>query len=592
MTDGTLNWRRAFVITIIAMMGVVSFSAVRRQSITCDEIAHIPAGLSYVQRNDARMNLGHPPLIKLLAAIPLTAIGASVNYGIPSWGLLDQWGFGVASFDSWGTSSSTLLLVSRCPMIVVTLLLGITVFFMSNKLYGPNAAILSLVVYASSPFYLAYGALVLTDIGVALFSLVTVWTFALLWQTPDLKRATFFGLSFAGALLSKFSSGLLLPVLILLGLLFARRPPSRPYNLRKTVWFSLIGVGFATLAVYFTYAILFRRTDTAWLLSYKYTHSTRPVRAMGALAQVLSTHPLLKRVASPVILYGLGVGETLRGLSRPTYLLGKVYPHGTMAYFPTLFLYKMTPGFIFLILLLAVLVIWDVGYKRSSIICEPRVLHQVMAIAVLFVVFMAAAVVSPINIGIRHLSVPITALLVLIGLIIPIINQLDNKSRLAVTAVVVLSAVGCIQSAACAFPNYIAYFNDLTLGKPPYSLALDSNLDWGQSLVLLREFMHNREIKAIALDDSVASIPEMYLLDSMRKFQCEKGIPAGLQWVAIGASRLADQPDLAIGPNQRWGGCNYLLAYPHWEVAGGAMYVFMTAPESRTSQPNSTVGSQ
>ena len=140
----------------------------------------------------------------------------------------------------------------------------------------------------------------------------------------------------------------------------------------------------------------------------------------------------------------------------------------------------MTPGFIFLSLLLAVLVIWVVGYKRSPIIRETAALHEVTAIGVLFAVFMAAAMLSPINIGIWHLSVPITALVVLIGLVMPISNQLNNKRRLGVTACVVFSTVGCIQSAASAFPNYIAYFNDLTLGKPPYTHALDSNLDWGR----------------------------------------------------------------------------------------------------------------
>jgi type IV secretory pathway VirB3-like protein len=592
MADGTLNWKRAFVVTIIAMMGLVCFLTVQRESITCDEVAHITAGMTYLQRNDVRMNMVHPPLMKLLAAIPLTTIGASAKYDDPSWDSLDQWGLGVASFDHWGTSSSTLLLLSRVPMIGITLLLGITVFFVSNNLFGPNAGILSLVVYASSPFFLAYGPLVLTDIGIALFSLLTVWTFASLWQCPDMKRATLFGLSFAGALLSKFSSGLLLPVLVIVGILFARRPPSRPYNLRKTIRFSVIGSGFAIFTVYLTYAILFRKTDTAWLLSYRYAHSPHPNLAMRALADLLTMHPLLKRLGSPVILYGLGVGGTLRGLSRPAYLLGKVYPHGTVAYFPALLLYKMTPGFLFLILLVVALVIWKLVYKRSPIIREPRVLHHTTAIGVLFAVFMTAAVLSPINIGVRHLSVPITALVVLVGLIVPLSDQLKHRGRLGVIVAVALSAGGCIYSATSAFPNYIAYFNEFTLGTPTYSIAIDSNLDWGQGLVLLNEFMHRHGIKTIVLDDSIESIPEMYMLNGLHEFQCDHGVPSGSQWVAIGASRLADLPDLTIGLSQRWGGCNYLLKYPHWVVAGGAMYVFLTDLSSPTSQVTSGVASQ
>src|SRR3979411_129513 len=44
---------------------------------------------------------------------------------------------------------------------------------------------------------------------VTLFSLATLWAFADLWQNPNRKNIVMFALSLAGALLSKFSSGIL-----------------------------------------------------------------------------------------------------------------------------------------------------------------------------------------------------------------------------------------------------------------------------------------------------------------------------------------------------------------------------------------------
>ena len=48
---------------------VISFS--RNASPTYDEVAHLPAGYSYLRWDDYRLNPQHPPLAKMLAALPL-----------------------------------------------------------------------------------------------------------------------------------------------------------------------------------------------------------------------------------------------------------------------------------------------------------------------------------------------------------------------------------------------------------------------------------------------------------------------------------------------------------------------------------------
>jgi hypothetical protein len=48
---------------------VISFA--RNSSATFDEVAHLPAGYTYLRWHDYRMNPEHPPLVKKLAALPL-----------------------------------------------------------------------------------------------------------------------------------------------------------------------------------------------------------------------------------------------------------------------------------------------------------------------------------------------------------------------------------------------------------------------------------------------------------------------------------------------------------------------------------------
>jgi pimeloyl-ACP methyl ester carboxylesterase len=61
----------AGVVLLLALMALLAGGAARRESVTIDEVAHIGAGVSYLQKLDMRMNEEHPPLAKVLAAVPL-----------------------------------------------------------------------------------------------------------------------------------------------------------------------------------------------------------------------------------------------------------------------------------------------------------------------------------------------------------------------------------------------------------------------------------------------------------------------------------------------------------------------------------------
>jgi hypothetical protein len=59
----------AAVALLLAFMASLSGGAARKESVTIDEVAHIGAGVSYLQKLDMRLNIEHPPLAKVLAAI-------------------------------------------------------------------------------------------------------------------------------------------------------------------------------------------------------------------------------------------------------------------------------------------------------------------------------------------------------------------------------------------------------------------------------------------------------------------------------------------------------------------------------------------
>ena len=54
---------------LLILMAVLAGGAALRESVTVDEVAHIGAGVSYLQKLDLRFNEEHPPLPKVLAAL-------------------------------------------------------------------------------------------------------------------------------------------------------------------------------------------------------------------------------------------------------------------------------------------------------------------------------------------------------------------------------------------------------------------------------------------------------------------------------------------------------------------------------------------
>src|SRR4029079_11006855 len=99
---------------------------------------------------------------------------------------------------------------ARVPMLLVTLLLGYVLYRLGANLGGTSGGVLCLIAFVTTPAFLAFGPLVITDIVFTLFWILTVWYLPKMWQSPGRTEILKFGLALAGALLTKFSSGLLL----------------------------------------------------------------------------------------------------------------------------------------------------------------------------------------------------------------------------------------------------------------------------------------------------------------------------------------------------------------------------------------------
>jgi len=551
-------------VLLLALMALLAGGAAQRESVTFDEVAHIAAGVSYLQKLDMRMNQEHPPLAKVVAALPLILRGAHADYSHVSWtfsnkmfnAYLGEWVFGHWFLMRWNDPYSTLAM-ARAPMLLVTLLLGVALYVFGARLGGSWGGLLCLAAFVTMPAFLSFGALVITDIAVTFFWVLTVWQLPSMWRSPSQGTIVKFGLVLAGALLSKFSSGLLFFVFAGFALSLRFKPlPGQPVekaelrHWRRRAWRNIvIATLWSALFVYAVYLVL------SW---------NEPTDSFAIIPHFPAS-PVLRRLLMPIWLYLRGlVLFAFSASSRPTFILGHAYPHGVWFYFPVLFFLKSQLTFL-LLLLVAISAAFLVRRRSPA---QPQT-NAVMglewrSIWVSLIIFVSACMLNRLDISIRHFSVALALLVLLLAPLPQMLNSLSSSNPQAarfgrwLTIGLVLTSIVTVTR---AYPNYIPYLNVLSMGRPAYALVNDSNLDWNQALPEVESFVRQRGLEQVLLDEYGFTDPTVYVPRALL-WNCQSPSPGdGGKWAVLSADYMLDS-----------GNCVWLTKYEHQALAGGSMY--------------------
>jgi len=489
------RWIVGALLALFAIAGAVSL---RQESATFDETAHLPAGYTYLDRLDFRLNPEHPPLLKAWAAFaPWIAGRGRPDYESSAWrgrpvgggpehSKASQWLFGYELLNGpLGTAERrdprALLLPARTAMLLPGLLLGWIVYLWSRELWGPTGGLLSLFLYCLSPTMLAHTRLVTTDLPTALAWVATLWCFYRLTRRPTRAGALLFAAVFGLALLVKFSTLLLVPTVGLLALLWIAWPDAddRRARVRWSGWALGLAALVAFTVLWAGYGFRFSAAaDASYRLDWEIVGSS-PAWIEAAIQRVLSL-----RLLPEAYLYGLAyfLGGAARRLA---YLNGEQSIVGWWSYFPEAFLFK-TP--IATLLLGSWLAVRSVVQRRWGFFGGWFLLLPI-------VLYVGVSIASNLNIGHRHLAPVYPLLFVLLGALGNLLGA-DWRRRLPL----LLLLVAYLWSFAAATPRYLSYFNVLAGGPgggPRY--LLDSNLDWGQDLPRLKRWMDRERVPAIHL---------------------------------------------------------------------------------------------
>jgi hypothetical protein len=394
--------------------------------------------------------------------------------------------------------------------------------------------------------------------AVTLFSLITIWRFADLWQSPTKRDAFLFAMSFAGALLSKFTAGILLFVFLAFSLSTRWLPlPGQPSDKsearswRKLRWkLTGLGIFWAALTVYVFYFIFSIRQTTNVLYLLGHGPAWTPLR----------------RLLMPAWLYLRGVGLVALTSSRPSFILGHAYPHGVWFYYPIVFVLKTPIGFLALLLLSLGLAV--AGRKRlvqtpERAIPEGQEFHW-RAIWICLIVFLAFCILGRMSISIRHFTVPIVILILLIAPLPRLLASLRTTAPLLdriATGLAAICALSCLFTAVRAYPFYMPYINSLSFGRPAYTLLNDSNVDWNQALPEVKRFAQEHAIEHVKIDEyGVIEVTDA--VPNGELWDCQKASAADAEsWIVVSGASILD------GHN-----CGWLQQFPMQSIAGGSMY--------------------
>lgn len=560
---------------ILAIMFILAVASMWNDSIIMDESPHITAGYSYLTHKDMRINPEHPPLIKDIAALPLLFMHLNFPDKGPEWNknINDQWALGTQFLYESGNNPDKIIFWGRMGPILVMILLGFFIFKWTREEFGDKTALMALLLYSFSPTILAHGRFVTTDIGAAAGTFISLYYFVKFLRNNTPKHFAFSALTFGLAILAKFSTFLLFPYFGLLALVYGFIQFDAPF--KKKIWNSfkngvmsaliiIAGFIFVVWPVYqfhvWNYPPERQKSDMTTVLA-SYGN-----RTIADTAIWMSDKPLLR----PFAQYAFGlmmVSQRATG-GNTTYFQGEVSAAGWKSYFPIIYIFKepLANHIMILIALYGFFKLFLANAARrkreepsiaASFIHWTKNSYHEVAMLGFIAMYWIVTFRSNLNIGVRHIIPTFPFVYVLISAKINKWTVMKNGETITTTKsfdeiknsiksyvkifarhmIIFVLLLWYVLSTISVFPSFLAYFNELAGGPSNgYKHAVDSNLDWGQDLKRLTQYVEKNNIDKIAVDYFGGGSPRYYLGDKFVPWSSSKGPCHG--YFAISATFL------------------------------------------------------
>ena len=458
----TISRRVALAVLALLSVQFVALGLVQawRDSPTYDEKYHLSGGVTALTDHQLRLTPEHPPLPKVLAALPALAEHPVIPHG-ESWKKGDGFSypdqFLQAQLDAGKLQRVTF--ASRLVPLAIAVGVGWALYALAASLFGRAAGLLAGGLWLTTPFVLGLGHLDGNDVGFTLVVVLAAWALLRYLRAQTWANAVIVGLAGGGALLVRITGLAVIPVLALVVVLCAWPRLST----------GLLRGGLVLLVAFAALWIGMRAVSPVP----DFTH----VDPLPGVHDAPVTADVIRFVPWPEE-YDAGIYDTARFSTQktPGYLFGDAWWGANWWYWPGSLVVKLP------ITVLAAfaggLVCWRwvdrTSRRRAAVVLVP-----------LAIVLTAILLPYPEPVGVRYL-LPVVAL----GLVAasPLVRVARRRWGIVLLGVL---AAGQLAFFWQSQPHSLAW--TAPPFRPGYRVATDSNLDWGQDFYRLQDWSKGKK---------------------------------------------------------------------------------------------------
>lgn len=520
-------------ILIVLVSLVLAITSLWDDSFVVDEIPHVGAGYSYIQKGDYRLNPEHPPLAKDLAGLALSFLAVDQSaFSTQYWNsdINGQWYFGRMLIYTPLNVVDAITRTAKTSMLLFFILSTVLIYKWANERYGSTgspqagkrAAFIAILLFSFSPTVMAHSRFVTTDVPALFGALLAVYYFLSFLQKPSRKLFWLAVIAFGVAQLTKFSLVLLAPLFVLLVIVwsiansFSFKTLVR--SVTRTITLMAAGIILVVWPIYALHTLNYppekQRIDT--------------VEHLRSYGNRLFADPVVwasdKLIVRPLAHYATGIlmvnQRSIGG--NTTFFLGEVRNQAWKKYFPVVYAIKEPLAFWFLILITALFLGTRTRFKILNFkfkIIKNLVKENFTEFSMLswIAIYWYFSINTNLNIGVRHLLptygfvyILLAGQLTAIGDRLKAIGQ--NKKLKAYGLLLIAFFGWYVVENIRIYPYYLTYFNQLVGGPANgYKYVVDSNLDWGQDLKRLAAWVEDNNVEKIHFDYFGWANPSYYL---------------------------------------------------------------------------------